>query len=298
MKTLNIIQNRKKFYLISAAIILIGIVFMIFNGVSGRGIFNFSVEFIGGTSLHYDMKSDFNNSDLEAVVAEITGQSSPQVQKVIGTTEVMIKVKNIDSETRENLTEALIERFGITAEDLLSSGDVSPTVSSEMQRTAILAVLVSCAAMLLYVSFRFKNIVTGASAILALVHDALIVVAAYAIFRIPLDYSFIAAVLTVIGYSINATIVIFDRVRETMKTTDKFSTTELANQSVTQTMSRSLYTSLTTLFVIICLWIFGVTSVKDFSLPIIIGIIAGTYSSICLSVSFWFEMMKRRKKAD
>ncbi len=299
MKGFLIVENRKKYFLISAAIILIGLVMMIVNGVSGNGPFNFDVEFSGGTSLNYDIKQDFNNEDIQAIITEVTGQTSSQIQRVVGSNEVMIKLLSIDSETRSKITDALIEKYGITEDDLLAAGDVSATISGEMQRTAILAVAVACAAMLLYVSFRFKNIVTGASAILALLHDALIVLCAYAVLRIPMNYSFIAAILTVVGYSINSTIVIFDRMRETKRLRPNESNVKLVNESVMATLPRSLFTSLTTLLVLIFLYILGVPSVRDFALPIIIGIVAGTYSSVCLSGSIWYSLLnfaKSRKK--
>ncbi len=293
---LPIIENRRKYYVISGVVIVAGLAFMLINGISGGGAFNFDVDFSGGTSLHYDLKQDFNNTDIDAVVQEITGQTGAQIHKIVGTNEVSIKLKNIDSQTRTSLTNALIEKYGITNADLLDSDDVAPTISTEMQRTAFLAVSIACIAMLIYVSFRFKNIVTGGSAILALVHDALVVLAAYAIFRVPLNYTFIAAILTVVGYSINATIVIFDRMRADKQIYPNRDNKTLVNSVIMQTLPRSVYTSLTTLIVIILLYITGVTAVKDFAMPIIVGIIAGTYSSIFLSVSIWYTMTNRAAK--
>ena len=167
-----------------------------------------------------------------------------------------------------------------------------------MQEKAFLAVAVSCIAMLIYVSLRFRDFKIGASCIIALLHDALIVLACYAIFRIPLNNSFIAAILTVLGYSINASIVIFDRLRENKRRLGSRDSENVMNISIKQSMRRSLYTSLTTFFTILALYIFGVQSVKEFALPIVVGIICGTYSSVFLAGSLWyiFDSFKKGPK--
>lgn len=187
------------------------------------------------------------------------------------------------------------EKYGVTNNGV-SVTQISATISSEMTRNAILAVLLSCIAMLIYVSIRFKDFNTGASSIIALLHDALIVLACYAVLRIPLSNSFIAAILTVLGYSINASIVIFDRIRENKHAHRKMSAEELVDTSVNQCMKRSIYTSLTTLFTIGSLYILGVQSVKEFALPIVVGIIAGTWSSVFISGSVWYELSKIKTK--
>lgn len=294
-KILQIIENRKRFFIFSTCVIAFGLVFMVINTVRGQGFFNYDVEFSGGTSFTVDIGQPFNNDDITTIVSDITGQSSPQVQKILNTQQVMIKIRSIEAETRIELIDALMTKYGISR-DAFTYSDISPTVSADMQRAAVLAVAVACVFMLIYVSWRFKDIRMGGSAIMALLHDAMIVIITYAILRIPLNYSFIAVVLTILGYSINSTIVIFDRVRENRTNLRRATATELINTSVSQTLRRSIYTSLTTLLSILCLYIMGVSSIKDFSLPIIIGLIFGAYSSVCLAGSFWF-ILGRGKKA-
>lgn len=293
---MNIVQNRKKFFAVSVLVILIGIAAIVFNGSKGNGVFNFDVEFTGGTSMEFDFGKEIDNDDLADVIIEVTGQRSPQIQKILGTTQIAVKMQSIDSETRLKVMEEIKNTFDVTDDALLSSSDISATVSGEMQRAAIIAVLVSCVAMLIYISIRFKDVRFGASAILALLHDVCIVIAFYAILRIPVNNSFIAALLTVLGYSINATIVVFDRVRENRNSFKRNQTAELVDKSINQTMARSVNTSLTTLFTIGAIYVLGVASVKEFALPIIIGIISGTYSSIFVAGSVWYMLLPQDQK--
>ncbi len=293
---MKIVQHRKIYFSISAIIIAIGIIFMIINASAGVGTFNFDVEFSGGTSVNIDLGQDFSNDDVTKIIEDTTGQTGPQVQRIIGTNEVNFKILSVDQETRVKLIDTLQEKYGFD-DKAVNIEDVSSTVSGEMQQTALTAVVVSCIAILLYTSLRFRDFKTGSSAILALIHDAAVVLAAYAILRIPLNVAFIAAILTVLGYSINATIVIFDRIRENKRRANKFTQEQLIDLSVSQTLRRSVYTSLTTLLTVASLYVFGVTSVKDFTLPIIIGIVCGTYSSVCLAGSIWYVMSKKPKVA-
>lgn len=291
---MDIIKNRKKFFAVSLIIICIGIVTMIINSVSGKGALNYDVEFTGGTSMDIDIGGDFRNSDISDIIKDVTGQSAPQVQRVTGTNEVSIKMQSIDSETRTALIEALNEKY--TDMEVHDVSDVGGTISGEMQRAALLAILVSCGAMLVYISIRFKDFRAGASAIFALVHDVFVVLAFYAVLRIPVNNSFIAAILTVLGYSINATIVIFDRIRENKSNFRLNETAEKINKSVTQTLARSVNTSLTTLFTIGTIYILGVQSIKEFALPLIIGIISGAYSSIFLAGAVWYMLIPKNEK--
>lgn len=288
---MKIVENKNKFFLLSLIIIFVGVVFMIYNYVNGNGIFNYDVEFSGGTSIRIDIGKDFSNEDIEKTVSKITGQSSAQIQRVLNKNQVMIKIKSTDKKVRDDLIDELAKNYGFDKKSVAIS-DISATISNEMQRSAIIAVVLTCLAILIYISIRFKNIKTGSCAVIALLHDTIITILSYAVFRIPLNYSFIAVVLTILGYSTNATIVIFDRMRENKMFNIK-DEAELVDKSVTQTMWRSLFTSLTTLLSIICLYFMGVASIKDFSLPIIIGIICGTYSSICIATSLWFLMNKK-----
>lgn len=288
---MNIIKNRVKFFAVSIVLILAGIIFMIINGVSGKGSLNFDTDFTGGTAISIDMGREFENDEIANVIKEVTGQTSPQIQKIMGTTEVSIKMQSIDGEMRTKLLTAFKEKLSITDDNILSISDVSGTVSGEMQRLALMAVFVSCVAMLIYISIRFKDVRTGASAIIALLHDVLIMLAFYAVFRVPVNNSFIAAMLTVLGYSINSTIVIFDRIRENKSRYRMNQTEELINKSVTQTLGRSINTSITTLFTIGAIYILGVQSIKEFALPLIVGIISGAYSSIFISGSVWYILL-------
>ena len=267
---------------------------MALNQAKGNGIFNFDIEFTGGTEMTVHM-GDVPNDEIVQVVKDVTGQSNPQVQKLIGTENVTIKTQSMDSETRTELSKALKEKFSLTDDAILSVQDISGTISGEMQKTAAVAVIIACVAMLIYITIRFMDLKMGVSSILALVHDVLIMLAFYAIFRIPVNNSFIAALLTVLGYSINATIVIFDRVRENKKLMGRSSTEEIINTSLYQTMRRSIYTSLTTLFAIGAVYVFGVQSVKEFALPMMVGIISGAYSSVFLSGSIWYTLTGKKQ---
>ena len=286
---MNIVKNRFKFLAVSVILIICGIAAMVINQSKGNGIFNFDIEFTGGTEMTVHA-GDVSNDDIAQVVKDVTGQANPQVQKLIGTGNVTIKTQSMDSQTRTELSNALIEKFSLPEDAILNVQDISGTISGEMQKTAAVAVAISCVAMLIYITLRFMDFKIGLSSILALVHDVLIMLAFYAVFRIPVNNSFIAALLTVLGYSINATIVIFDRIRENRKLMSRFNTEEIINVSLYQTMRRSVYTSLTTLFAIGAVYVFGLPSVKEFALPMMVGIISGAYSSIFLSGSIWYML--------
>ena len=273
---MNIVKNRFKFFAVSVILIICGIAAMVFNEAKGNGIFNFDIEFTGGTEMTVHI-GDVPNDDIIQVVKDVTGQSNPQVQKLIGTENVTIKTQSMDSETRTELSNALKEKFSLTDDAILSVQDISGTISGEMQKTATVAVVIACVAMLIYITIRFMDLKMGISSILALVHDVLIMLAFYAVFRIPVN-------------SINATIVIFDRVRENKKLMSRSNTEEIINTSLYQTMRRSIYTSLTTLFAIGAVYVFGVQSVKEFALPMMVGIISGAYSSVFLSGSIWYTL--------
>lgn len=290
-----IVEKRNIWFSISLTVIIIGLLFMPINVFMGNGALNYDVEFVGGTQLLLSIGQEFNNDDIANTVKEVTSQTTPQIQRILGEQQVNIKLKSIDDETRNNLINKLKEKYPNV--EALEVSNVSSTISGEMQRTAILAVTIACLAMLAYITFRFKNLQSGLSAILALLHDVLIVIGVYAVLRIPINTSFIAAMLTIVGYSINNTIVIFDRIRENRKAYKRNDLERLINNSVKQTITRSLFTSITTLFTIASIYILGVQSIKDFALPIIVGIIAGTYSSIFISTSLWYVMNTQAKKS-
>ena len=292
---MKIIENRKIFFAVSVVLICIGFAAMVFNANAGRGALNWDVEFTGGTSMELDMGGTFENDTLEDIVREVTGQTSPQIQQVIGTNSVGIKLQSIDSEMRVALMDAVTKAYPDA--ELTEANDISGTVRGEMQQAAIKATLIACVAMLLYISLRFRDFRAGGSAIIALIHDVLIVLSAYALLRIPVNQSFIAVLLTILGYSVNST-VIFDRIRENKSAFQTGHAAEKINKSVSQTLARSINTSLTTLFTIGAIYILGVQSIKEFSLPLIVGIVAGAYSSICISGSVWYTFLPKIEKGE
>ena len=293
---MKIIENRKIFFAVSVVLICIGLAAMALHANAGRGALNWDVEFTGGTSMELDMGGAFENDTLEDIVREVTGQTSPQIQQVIGTNSVGIKLQSIDSEMRVALMDAVTKTYPDA--ELTEANDISGTVSGEMQQAAIKATLIACVAMLLYISLRFRDFRAGGSAIIALIHDVLIVLSAYALLRIPVNQSFIAVLLTILGYSVNSTIVIFDRIRENKSAFQTGHAAEKINKSVSQTLARSINTSLTTLFTIGAIYILGVQSIKEFSLPLIVGIVAGAYSSICISGSVWYTFLPKIEKGE
>jgi len=293
-KSVQVIEKRKVFFAVSMVIILIGLVMMPVNQATRDSFLNFDIEFVGGTSTLVSLESGQGYLTPEALqeavkdlVVEATGQTTPQFQNVTGKDQFIIKTPSLSSEERLALSEALIEKYNITTDDI-ESESISATVSGEMRRDAIIAVLVASLCILIYVSFRFKDFWFGMAAVAALVHDIFIVFAVYAIANVPINNSFIAAMLTIVGYSINDTIVVFDRIRENMSLERKFSYKDLINMSISQTMGRSINTSLTTFIMVGVLYIVGVTSIREFALPLMIGILSGTYSSIFIASPLWY----------
>lgn len=291
---MKIIENRKKFFALSLVMILIGFAAMFYQGSKGNGMLNWDVEFTGGTAMEIDMGEAYDHDKLSEVIFNITGQKSPQIQDVIGTNEVTVKMQSINSETRVKLQDAIKAAFPVSS--VKETQDVGGTVSSEMQKAAMKATFLACVAMLIYISIRFKDIRAGGSAIIALLHDVLLVIATYAIFRIPVNNTFIAVILTILGYSVNATIVIFDRIRENHDRFKPRETAEKINKSVAQTLARSINTSVTTFLAVGAIYVFGVQSIKEFALPMMVGIVVGAYSSVCLSGSVWFTLLPKKDK--
>jgi preprotein translocase SecF subunit len=291
---MNIIEKRKTWFMISTIIILVGLLAMPINAFMGNGILNFDVEFIGGTVMEVNIGQDFDiPKDIRPIVIDITGDENPQITRS-GAQGVAIKTKSIDSQTRTKLYDALKDKYNLDGmNDLLNVDDVSPTISTEMQIKALQALLLSSILMLIYITIRFKDWRFGISAVLPLIHDVLIVLAVYSIGRVPVNNSFIAAILTIVGYSINDTIVVFDRIRENRKVAKRGDLEGLVDKSISQTITRSINTSITTLITITLLYFLGVPSIKEFALPLIVGIISGTYSSIFIASSIWYEFCKK-----
>ena len=293
---MNIIANRNRYFGISLVVMAIGVAVMIFNVAAGNGAFNYDVEFTGGLEMTVDIGRDFNNAEIEALVSEATGIAAPQVQRILGTTQVNVRIREVDDATRVAMIDAFITTFNID-ESVISISEISAAISAEMQRAAVLAILGACIGILLYVAIRFRDIRTGLSVIIPMLHDAILVILAYAVFRIPLNYAFIAVVLTVIGYSINAAIIVFDRVRENRKMLKRMPIDQLINTSINQTFKRCIYTLITLLIVSVSLHIVGVPAIRNFTLPITIGVFWGTYSSIFWSGSILYVLTVGPKKA-
>ena len=209
-------------------------------------------------------------------------------------TQASIKSLELYSKQRDKATTALKEKYGLDDNAILSVDSVSATVGSELKRNALVGSLIAVLLMLVYISFRFE-VLSGCAAVCALIHDVLIMLSVYTIFQIPVDTSLIAALLTILGYSINATIILFDRVRENTRLKRKESFENIMNLSVRQTLGRSINTTVTTLIVLVVLWIMGVESIKVFTIPILVGVVAGLYSSVLLSGNFWIFFKKLRK---
>ena len=296
-KPINFLQKRKTFFLISIILIICGPVFMGINSGMGNKALNYSLEFSGGTSTNVTFNEDMDiktiDSEVTPLVEEVTGDSNVQPTKVLGTNQVNIKTRSLSLEERQALNAALVEKFGVD-ESLIQAESISATISSEMRKDAIIAVIIATICMLLYIWFRFKDIRFAGSAVLALLHDVLVVITFYAIARVSVGNTFIACMLTIVGYSINATIVIFDRIREHLNsTTRKENLEDVVNASITETLTRTIYTSLTTFVMVTALFILGVSSIREFAAPLMVGIICGGYSSVCITGALWYVMRSR-----
>lgn len=294
------LKYRKFCFVLSAAAVAAGFVFMGMNRSSTGQILNYSMEFKGGTSTNVTFNEEMSQERIESevvpLVEEITKDADVQTQRVTGTNEVIIKTRTLNVEERQAFEKAMQENFGVE-EGKIAAESISGAVSQEMKRDAMAAVIIATIGMLLYIWLRFKNIRFAGSSVLALVHDVLVVLACYAAFKWSVGSTFIACMLTIVGYSINATIVIFDRIRENLKARRRDqSLEEIVDLSITQTFTRSINTSLTTFIMVLVLYIMGVSSIREFALPLMVGIVCGTYSSVCLTGAMWYEMSRRKEK--
>lgn len=296
----NFLGKRSICFAISAVLICAGFVGMGINKGSIGGAFNYGLDFQGGTSTNVTFNEDMSleriSGEVVPVVEEITGNADTQTQKVAGTTEVIIKTRTLSVEERQALDAALAENFGVDETKIVAES-ISGAISAEMKRDAVMATVIATICMLLYIWVRFKDIRFAASAVIALVHDVLVVIACYALAKWSIGSTAIACLLTIVGYSINATIVIFDRIRENLKLQGpKADLAGIVNLSITQTFTRSINTSLTTFVMVLVLFIMGVSSIREFALPLMAGIICGTYSSVCLTGALWYVMSMKKKK--
>lgn len=308
-KTIDFLGKRKLFIGISAIIIVAGLAILGVNKVNKGNILNYSVEFKGGVSTTVDFKenydiSEFNDTVLKDII-KIKGDSDVLANAVKGTNQYVIRTQELDESVFNDIKAMLVKDYG-AIEDSFETVDVSSTISGEMTRDAIIAVIVSVICILIYIAFRFHDIRFASSAIIALVHDILMVLAFYALSWTTVGNTFIACMLTILGYSINATIVIFDRIRENLPPVEyddddnplpirgTVDTYEIANRSITQTLTRTMYSTFTTFITVFVLYILGVPSIKEFALPLIVGILAGGYSSACITSAIWYMMSKKK----
>ncbi|MBR1669784.1 MAG: protein translocase subunit SecD [Butyrivibrio sp.] len=294
VKKIDFLAKRKLFYGVSCAIVAAGVIVMAINAAAGKGAFNYSLDFVGGTSTTVTFDKAYELSELESTVAadieKAAGINELQIQTVTGTNQVIFKSTTLTVDQREAVEKVLEENYNVSA-DNIAAETISGVISGEMRSSAIRALVIALILMLIYIWIRFKDIKFGAAAIIALAHDALIVIVSYAFTRLAVGSTFIAVVLTIIGYSINDTIVTFDRIRENMHlATGKRELEDLVNGSVSQTLTRSLFTSATTFFTVFALYIFGVADIKAFALPLMVGVICGTYSSIFIASPMWYDL--------
>ena len=293
-KVIDFLGKKAIFFVISIAVIAAGLITMGVQSSKGNGALNYSLEFKGGTATTVTFDKDYSIKEIDSkivpVVEETTGDHNVQAQKVKDSNQIIIKTQTLSLDEREALNNALAENFGVDA-STITAENISSTVSSEMRQDAIIAVIISAICMLIYIWFRFKDVRFGSSAVLALLHDLLFVLTFYAIARTSVGNTFIACMLTILGYSINATIVIFDRIREelrTMKRNDDLK--DVVNRSITYTLTRSIYTTFTTFVMVAVLYILGVSSIKEFAAPLMVGIAGGGYSSVCITGALWYVM--------
>ena len=299
-KPIDFLGKRRVFFIISIIMCLSGFVGMGINHARGIGAMNYSLDFVGGTAttVTFDKEYTLDEIDSEMIpdLEEITGDPNIQVQTVQDSTQVIFKTQTQDLSEREAFVKYMSDNYGLTENDI-KVRNISGTVSSEMRTDAIVAVVIATICMLIYIWFRFKDIRFATSAVIALVHDVLVVLAFYVIARVSVGNTFIACMLTIVGYSINATIVIFDRIREELKLNKKEDLKELVNRCITQTLTRSIYTNLTTFIMVVVLYVLGVSSIKEFAAPLMVGIACGAYTSVCITGALWYVMKIRTDKA-
>ena len=298
-KSINFVGKWHVTFAIALVVLLSGPVAMGINSAAGNGILNLSMDFRGGTSTSVTFNEDLSIAQLDADVKplfqNVTGDAEIQTQKVAGTNDVYIKTRVLSLDEREQVSKELQDAYGIE-EKAITFETISSTVSNEMRTDAVIAVIVAAICILIYIWFRFKDIRFAGSAVIALMHDVLVVFACYAIMRISVGNTFIACMLTIVGYSINATIVIFDRIRENLASMKNAAVEDVVNTSITETLTRSIYTSFTTFVMVAVLYILGVATIKEFSLPLMVGVIAGGYSSVCITGVLWYLMKRHSDK--
>lgn len=301
-KIFDFVSMRKATFAIPGVILAICIIVMIVFTANGKGALNYSLDFAGGTSTTVTFAEEMSLADIDAnvipVIREAAGVANVQQQKVTDSTQVVFKTDELSLAQREALNTALENKFGVADSDI-DSQSISSTVSSEMKQDAVIATVLAIICILIYVWFRFKDISFAGSTVLALVHDVAIVFTFYVFSRLSVGGTFIACMLTIVGYSVNSTIVIFDRVRDTINSAadkSKLDYKQVVNESITNTLTRSINTSLTTFIMLAVLYIFGVATIREFALPLMVGIIAGAFSSVFLTGNMWLIFRAAKEK--
>ncbi len=301
-KVFDFVGKKKIWFGVGAVLIIAGIVTMIICGATTKKALNYNIEFAGGYSTTVDFDKDYSiddfNDNIKKDIADIIGSNDIEGQKTTGSNQYVIKTPELELETWNSMKDMLVKNYGADA-DSISYEHISATVSDELQKDAFISMAIAIVCMLLYIWIRFRKFKFAISSVIALAHDVMIVITFYAIFRLSVGNSFIACILTIVGYSINATIVIFDRIRENLANPEiNYDLKLVTNTSIQQTLSRSIYTSATTFATVLFLYILGVESMREFALPLAVGIIAGAFSSIFISGSLYYVMTKKNERYD
>lgn len=301
-KVFDFIGKKAVWFVIAAVLIVAGAATMVINGGTGKKALNFNIEFVGGVSTQVDFQKDYSidefNNEIKGEISKIINSNDIEGQKVTGTTQYVIKTPDIEADVRQQLQDMLVNKYGADAESFETTY-ISSTVSSELQRDAFISLIIAAACMLLYIWIRFRKFKFAISSVIALIHDVFIVITFFAIFRLSVGNSFIACILTIVGYSINATIVIFDRIRENMQNQDiNYDLKKVINTSIQQTITRSIFTSATTFVMVLFLYILGVESMRAFAMPLAVGIVAGAFSSIFISGGLYYVLTKKSERID
>ena len=304
-KIINFIRFRKVAYSLSALVIVFGFVMLFMNKKNTGYVFNYDLDFRGGSSTTITFDKDMSMAEIDEKVIPLFreatgGNASAQAAKVAGTNEVIVKTRTMTTEERTKLYNSIQDKFSIK-EDKIVTENISGAVSREMKVDAVWALAIAIFCMLIYIWVRFRDIKFASASVLALAHDVLVTVTFYAALRWAVGSNFIACILTIVGYSINATIVVFDRIRENIQNGDvkKKGLDYAVNEAIPNTLTRSINTSLTTFITVFCLYLFGVSSIRDFSMPLMVGIISGAWSSVCIAGPLWYDFVqfsKKRKK--
>ena len=301
-KTINFIGNWKKYVVISGAVVVICVAGLVVRAASGGPLFNYSLDFAGGNSTSVDLSKTVTDEDkqkAEDTAKSVIGSGKSVEISVADNTKIVVRTEELSEQKSEELKATMAKTFGVDESTKIESEFISGSVSDEMKVDAAVATLIATLCMLLYIWIRFRKLSTGISAVLALVHDVIAVLTVYVVASafIPVGSTFIACMLTIVGYSINDTIVVFDRIRENKaKATSRTSLAEIINKSITETLSRSINTSVTTFIMVFVLAVFGVESVRQFASPLIVGIISGCYSSVCVASPLWYVLSGKGEK--